>query len=38
VSVVDPTMRQELHDTVTDTVREACAARLVLLRSVGGGR
>lgn len=32
VSVVDPTMRQEMRDTVTETVREACAARLVLLR------
>ncbi|WP_392543857.1 hypothetical protein [Oryzobacter telluris] len=33
VSVVDPTMRQELRDTVTETVRGACAARLVVLRA-----
>ena len=33
VSVVDPTMRQEMSDTVTETVREACAARLVVLHT-----
>ncbi|WP_377639065.1 hypothetical protein [Oryzobacter terrae] len=33
VSVVDPTMRQEERDTVSETVRGACAARLVVLAS-----
>lgn len=33
VSVVDPTMRQEMSDTVTETVRQACAARLVVLHT-----
>lgn len=32
VSVTDPTMRQGMSDTATETVREACAARLALLQ------
>lgn len=37
VSMTDPTLRQGMRDTATDAVREACAARLVLLAE-GGGR
>ena len=36
-SATDATLRQGLADTASETVREACALRLALVRAVGIG-
>lgn len=38
VSATDPAMRQGVRDTVEETIRQACACRLVVLAGDEGGR
>ena len=37
VSATDPAMRQGVRDTVTESIREACATRAALLAITAGG-